>query len=392
MIDVDEVYTLEIRTLSEAEQKEIAKQKRADKKSRNRLNRIRKNCEFIAEKENIEKAATDGWRAESNISTPHCLVQHEATDEMETLTEDSKSCLLNSDVPKTLSLENKEDMEKKKGTTVSLSSYSSTIQQNLITKGATSMEVTLQTAVNSPKIFRFEDANEISDIMAQHSKASSRVLSDNILVGDWALGPVPGSDVSSVGKVVTRSASVEFPATLSEEKALKTTHRISAIRDSSLISSMATDRSKTDSHTAYAINYTDNSKLTVTGKTSDDTPKIMNASLTKFPDKVRPALESDQVAKVASNDLDFDIPESSDEEDDVTRSRISDSDDEDKDDDRSGVLSGVLPLKKTVKVGKKNQNLVQGKNHDIPIRFIFRMVSGGSHHCKNYQTINLTIN
>ena len=53
MIDVDEVYTLEIRTLSEQEQAEIAKKKRSDKRNRNRLNKINKICQFLEEKENV---------------------------------------------------------------------------------------------------------------------------------------------------------------------------------------------------------------------------------------------------------------------------------------------------------------------------------------------------
>lgn len=66
MIDVDEIYTLEVRTLSLEEQAEIKKQKRTVKRNRNRLNRINREVKDIENKE----AGLSGWESDrSSVPT-----------------------------------------------------------------------------------------------------------------------------------------------------------------------------------------------------------------------------------------------------------------------------------------------------------------------------------
>ena len=59
MIDVDEVYTLEVKTLSIEDQHQIKRRKKALKRSHNRLNRVKRIMEKISSNENDDTKGKD---------------------------------------------------------------------------------------------------------------------------------------------------------------------------------------------------------------------------------------------------------------------------------------------------------------------------------------------
>ena len=74
MIDVDELYTIDVRALSSTEQKQIKKQKKASKRNRNRLNRIkREEGKLRIERVDTshENEATSRLTSQENLG--HCL-------------------------------------------------------------------------------------------------------------------------------------------------------------------------------------------------------------------------------------------------------------------------------------------------------------------------------
>ena len=77
MIDVDEIYTLEVRTLPLEEQAEIKKQKRTIKRNRNRLNRINREVKDI-EVKNAGQSISESDR--SNVPT----VELDASEDLKT--------------------------------------------------------------------------------------------------------------------------------------------------------------------------------------------------------------------------------------------------------------------------------------------------------------------